>query len=274
MMEHPSKILQRLQGRARKRFGQHFLASQDVVDQIVATSRASAGDRVLEIGPGLGIMTDRLLKTGAEVTAMELDRDLGDYLEERFPELTLHRGDALKQDWGTLLSGGGWKCVSNLPYNVGTKIVTQLVQQSETFSSLVVMLQREVGERMAAPAGDRKRGSLHIEAYARCRVALRVKPGAFHPPPKVESVVLSLVLRDKPLLGGASPKVFAEVVRAGFSTQRKAVHNPLGRIFDKAEVKIALAEAGVSPMARPGVMTLEQWGAVACRLEGSQRNTK
>ena len=174
-----------------------------------------------------------------------------------------------------MLDGGGWKCVSNLPYNVGTKIVIQLVQRPEIFSRLVVMVQKEVAERMVAGPGDRKRGSLsvHMEAWTRSRLALRVKPGAFHPPPKVDSAVVDVKLREAPLLGGASPAFFEKVVRAGFAAPRKAVHNPLGRAFGKADVKSALSGAEVTPMARPGTLTVEQWGRIARHLEDSQRNT-
>lgn len=271
-MEHPAQILKALQGRARKRFGQHFLASQSIVDQIVATAQVGEGDPILEIGPGLGVMTDRLLAAGGAVTAVELDRDLADYLTERFPELTLVRGDAAKQDWGTLLKGGGWKCISNLPYNVGTRIVTELVRRPETFSRLVVMVQREVAERMVAGPGDRKRGSLsvHMEAWARCRLALRVKPGAFHPPPKVDSAVVDIQLRPAPLVGEAEPDVFQAVVRAGFAAPRKAVHNPLRRAFGAVDVKRALHDAGVTPMARPGTLSLEQWGHIATLIGRAQ----
>lgn len=274
-MTHPSQILKQLQGRARKRFGQHFLASTSVVDQIVATAGVGEGDKILEIGPGLGVMTERMLAAGARVTAVELDRDLADYLEETYPNLTLVRGDAAKQDWPALLDGGGWKCVSNLPYNVGTKIVTELVKHPAVFSRLVVMVQREVAERMVAEAGERKRGSLsvHMEAWTRARLAIRVKPGAFHPPPKVDSAVVDAKLREAPLLEGTSAAFFEQVVRSGFAAPRKAVHNPLGRAFGKTDVKTALEAAGVTPMARPGTLTLAQWGKVACHLEDSQRNT-
>jgi 16S rRNA (adenine1518-N6/adenine1519-N6)-dimethyltransferase len=226
----------------------------------------------LEIGPGLGVMTDRLLAAGGAVTAVELDRDLADYLTERFPALTLVRGDAAKQDWGTLLEGGGWKCISNLPYNVGTRIVTGLVRRPETFSRLVVMVQREVAERMVARPGDRKRGSLsvHMEAWSRCRLVLRVKPGAFHPPFKVDLAVVDIKLRPSPLVGEAEPAVFEAVVRAGFSSPRKAVHNPLRHAFGNVDVKTALHDAGVKPMARPGTLTLEQWGSVATFIGKSQ----
>jgi len=273
-MEHPAQILKKLRGQARKRFGQHFLASEGVVDQIVATAQVAAGDRVLEIGPGLGVMTDKLLHAGAAVTAVELDRDLAAYLTERFPDIRLVQGDAAKQDWDAILEGDGWKCVSNLPYNVGTRIVTQLVKRPQTFSRLVVMVQKEVAERMVAPAGERKRGSLsvHMEAYARCRLAIRVKPGAFHPPPKVDSAVVDIRLHPAPLLGGVEPAFFEEVVRVGFSSPRKAVHNPLGRVFGKADVKSALGDAGVKPMARPGTLALEEWSRVAAILQ-EQRNT-
>lgn len=271
-MDHPSKVLKTLQGKARKRFGQHFLASPHIVQQIVDCAQVNDGDRILEIGPGLGVMTERLIATGQPVTAVELDRDLADHLVAQFPSLTLIRGDAARQVWPELLDGGGWKCVSNLPYNVGTKIVTELVRHPQIFSRLVVMVQREVAERMVAAPGDRKRGSLsvHMEAHAQCRLALHVKPGAFYPPPKVDSAVVDIRLRPAPLIGGVSPALFETVVRAGFSAPRKAVHNPLRKIAGKDTVKKILDDAGVVPMARAGTLTLEAWGNIASAIANSQ----
>lgn len=263
-MQHPAQILKALEGRARKRFGQHFLASEGIVNNIVRLAGVSSGDRVLEIGPGLGVMTEKLLETGAEVVAVELDRDLAAYLRERFPSLTLIEGDAVQQDWAQL-GGGGWKCVSNLPYNVGTKLVTEMVTRPQVFDRLVVMLQREVAQRMSAPVGDRKRGSLsvHIEAHATARMAIRVRPGAFHPPPRVESTVLDVTLRQTPLIGRSQARFFGQVVQAGFSAPRKTVRNGLSSLFPRPIVERALVFADVAKNARPAQLSLDEWTRVA-----------
>jgi len=255
----PAALLRQLQGQARKRFGQHFLTSPGTVKKIVATAGVGQGSQVLEIGPGLGVLTEALLSVGAAVTAVELDRDLAAFLRQRHPTLRLVEGDAAKMDWPTLLPGTGWRCVANLPYNVGTRLVTELVTLPGTFDRLVVMLQREV-----APAGSRKRGSLsvHTEAFSRARIAIRVLPGSFHPPPKVDSAVIELILRKTPQIGSASAAQFSRVNRAAFSAPRKTLRNALRSTFPTDVVRAGLAEAGVDGGCRASTLTVEQ----VCRL--------
>ncbi|MFT5682680.1 MAG: 16S rRNA (adenine1518-N6/adenine1519-N6)-dimethyltransferase [Myxococcota bacterium] len=261
----PAALLRQLQGHARKRFGQHFLTSAPTVQRIVRTAGVGEGSRVLEIGPGLGVLTEALLAAGADVTAVELDRDLSAFLRERHPTLNLIVADAVKLDWPALLPGSGWRCVANLPYNIGTRLVTRMVVLPGTFDRLVVMLQREVAERMVAPAGNRKRGSLsvHMEAYATVRLAIRVPPGAFHPPPRVESAVLEVNLRETPLIGTASIEQFARVNRAAFSAPRKTLRNALRSLFSAEIVRNGLAEAGVDGSVRASTLTVEQVARMA-----------
>ncbi len=261
MAEHPATLLKRIEGRARRRFGQHFLASPGVVQRIVSVAGVRAGDRVLEIGPGLGVLTEALLEAGAEVTAVELDRDLAAFLAARFPGLRLIEGDAARQDWASLLPGGGWKCVSNLPYNVGTKLVTEMVCQPQTFARLVVMLQKEVAARMVAPAGDRKRGSLsvHMEAHAATRLALKVPPGAFHPPPRVDSAVIVADLFEEPRTGGVPSQRFEAVVRVAFSAPRKSLRNALRSGFARERIAAALQAADLDGGRRAATITVEEF---------------
>ena len=261
---HPAALLKQLQGQARKRFGQHFLASPSTVKKIVTVAGVGEGSRVLEVGPGLGVLTEALLASGAAVTAVELDRDLAAFLRQRHPDLTLIEADAAKIDWAELLPGSGWRCVANLPYNVGTRLVTSMVVLPTTFDRLVVMLQREVAERMAAPAGSRKRGSLsgHMEAFAEIRLAIRVPPGAFHPPPKVESAVIEVKLRPVPLIGDVPVEHFTRVNRAAFSAPRKTLRNALRRTFPRPIVESGLADAGVDGGCRASTLTVDQ----VCRL--------
>lgn len=265
---HPKVLLDSMGGEARKRFGQHFLASPGVVSGILRVARAGEGSRVVEIGPGLGVMTAPLLDTGAEVVAVELDRDLAAFLRERHPELRLVEGDAVEVDWLELLEEGGWSVVANLPYNVGTRIVTRLLRCPERFERLVVMVQREVAERFVAPAGDRKRGSLSVfvEARAEARVALQVPPGAFHPPPKVDSAVVELVLRPAPEVAGLELDHLEAVVRAGFAQPRKMLRRTLGVAFGREVAAAALEAAGVSPTARPGTVSLAGWAELTRAL--------
>ncbi|MDG1480516.1 MAG: 16S rRNA (adenine(1518)-N(6)/adenine(1519)-N(6))-dimethyltransferase RsmA [Myxococcota bacterium] len=261
----PAALLRQLQGTARKRFGQHFLTSAPTVQRIVRTSGVGEGSRVLEVGPGLGVLTEALLAVGAEVTAVELDRDLAAFLRERHTTLNLIEADAVKVDWPTVLPGAGWRCVANLPYNVGTRLVTTMVVLPDTFDRLVVMLQREVAERMVAPAGSRKRGSLsvHMEAFSEARIAIRVPPGAFHPPPKVDSAVIEVRLREVPLIGSASIKQFERVNRAAFSAPRKTLRNALRTAFSAPIVKNGLEEAGVDGSVRASTLTAAQVSRLA-----------
>ena len=276
-MKHPSHLLKELQGRARKRFGQHFLASEGVLRRIVAAAELGPAPRVLEIGPGLGGLTELLLEEGAEVLAVELDRDLAAFLRDRLghhEKLTVVEADAAKLDFGTLLDGSGWACVANLPYNVGTTITTHLLAHPERLDKLVLMLQKEVAERMVAPAGDRSRGSLsvYVEARAHGQVVLSVPPGAFHPPPKVHSSVIRLDLLPQPRSGPVRPAHLERVVRSAFSSPRKSIRNPLSADWPRERVDQALVEAGLDPTARPAVLDLDQWITLAACLPDGAGN--
>lgn len=267
-MTGPAQLLRTLETRARKRFGQHFLASDGIVRRIIEVADVGEGSRVLEIGPGLGVLTEALIGAGAEVTAVELDRDLIAFLQERLPAVRLVEGDGAKIDLDALLDGAGWQVVANLPYNVGTRIITGLLARPDKFDRLTVMVQKEVAQRMVAPAGARNRGSLSVYVEARAAAAIRIKvpPGAFHPPPRVHSAVVDLELRSVPTLGGQQPAHFDRVVRAAFSSPRKTVRNTLRSAFDGAAVDAALAAAGVDPTARPATLTVSAFGELAGHL--------
>ncbi len=261
---HPARLLATFGGRARKRFGQNFLASPAVVESIVAAAIDGPQARVFEIGPGLGVLTGALLHAGAEVTAFEIDRDLVPFLTERFADsaLTLHEVDATTVDWNTALQGDGWVCAANLPYNVGTGLLVELLKWPVKVSRLVVMLQEEVAMRVLAPAGDRARGSLSVYCQARAKVSrvVRVPPGAFHPPPKVKSAVIRL--DPLPNVDSVALRSMERVVRMAFAAPRKMVRSGLSAGFPRDAVERALVEAGVSETARPGDLTVEQWSTV------------
>ena len=270
MTGHPARDLADLERRARKRFGQHFLVAEDTARSIVRASRVGAGDRVVEIGPGLGMLTGRLLEAGPEVVAVEVDADLAAHLGARHPGLRLVQADARRVDWGALLPGAGWVCVANLPYNVGTRLTLAMLSAPRTFDRLVLMLQREVVDRMAAPAGDRARGSLSVAVQARARVRrlMRVPPGAFHPPPKVDSAVVELVL--EPRLRAEEYDAFERAVRAGFRSPRKMLRRSLKTAYGPI-AEAALDAAGVDATARPAELTHEEWQALAQALVGTAK---
>jgi 16S rRNA (adenine1518-N6/adenine1519-N6)-dimethyltransferase len=271
-MEHPSHLLKLLQhGHARKRFGQHFLASEGVLRRIVAGAEVVSGDRVVEIGPGLGGLTECLLEAGCEVLAVELDRDLAAFLRGRLgerPGFSLVEQDATTVDWVTLLPGEGWSCVANLPYNVGTSLVTEMLRHPGRLKRLVVMLQKEVAERIVAKAGDRKRGSLSVfcQSRAAARLLLRVPPGAFMPPPKVESAVIVLDLLPEPVTGGVAPDVFEAFVRVGFEAPRKTLGRTLGSRYGRTAVLEALEALGLPEKSRAAELDVATWGRLAVAM--------
>ncbi|MFO0007209.1 MAG: ribosomal RNA small subunit methyltransferase A [bacterium] len=203
-----------------------------------------------------------------------MDRDLVAFLSERFAaplasgQLRLVPGDAAKVDWPTLLPGAGWICAANLPYNVGTGILTAMVDLPGTFRRLVLMLQREVARRVVAGAGDEARGSLsvYVEARAEARVAIKVPPGCFFPAPKVHSAVLQIDLLAAPRTGAVAPALLEAVCLGAFAQPRKALRKSLRARWPGEAVDAALEAAGVHPLARPADLDLPAWLRVAAAL--------
>ena len=277
---HPSLRLKALGAHARRRFGQNFLASEGVISGIVRAAELKPGQRVLEIGPGLGAMTRALLDAGADLTVVELDRDLAGHLRDWLgacPRLRIIEGDALRQDWAALFNvpQGGLPddekivVVANLPYNVGTTILTTLLASPHIFSRLVLMLQREVADRIVAQQGDRDRGSLSVycEARASRRVALKVPPGAFVPPPKVHSAVLDLRLFPVAALEGEPPEAVEALLRVAFSQPRKTLRRCLADHYGVERADLALLVAQVDGGLRPSELRLTQAIALSRALE-------
>jgi len=260
-MSHPATLLKALEQRAKKRFGQHFLASSGIVQNILDVAQVGPGSTVLEIGPGLGILTEALVGSGASVTAVELDRDMAAFIRERLPEVNLIETDAAKLVFDEHLSGSGWRCVANLPYNAATRMITRMLERPDVFDQLVVMVQKEVAERFVAPAGDRKRGSLSVftEARAEAKIRIRVPPGAFHPPPRVHSAVVEFKIRPKPTIGDAPVAVFDAVVRGAFVQPRKTLRNNISATYSRDVADAAIADAGIAPTVRPAVLTLDEF---------------
>lgn len=263
--DDPRAVLRALEQRARRRFGQHFLTDRGVVDRIVRSSRITAGAKVVEIGPGIGMLTRSLVEAGADVLAVELDRDLAAYVAEVFPTVRVVEADAARVDWAALCPGAGHHVVANLPYNVGTTLTMQLVRMPGTFASITVMLQREVVNRLCAEPGSKTYGALSVEAQVRARVrfVLAVPPNRFHPPPKVDSAVVRLELFDAPEVGTVTPDQFDAVVRAAFSQRRKTAANALGARYGRDRARRVLEAAGVPPMARAEQLDAATFRALA-----------
>ena len=267
-MLHPALRLQMLETRAKRRFGQNFLVDPGVVSRIVRVAGVRPGERALEIGPGLGILTEALLNAGAEVTAIELDRDLAEGIREALPRVRLVEGDAMRVDMGALLEGEGWRVAANLPYNVATPILMELLKLgAPRISTMALMFQREVADRLVATPADDAFGALSVQVQARANVerALELPPQSFHPAPKVHSTVVRFEL-IQPDYGGVSEKHFDRVVRAGFAQRRKFVANSLTSAFLREDVDRALAGAGIVPTLRAERIDLPGWRRIAAGL--------
>lgn len=252
------------QGRARKRFGQHFLVDTFVIDAIVDLVAPGPGDRVLEIGPGRGALTDVLANTGAALTVVEIDRDLAAALAARFEgrgDVEVVEGDALSFDYGQLAPAGApWKLVGNLPYNISTPLLLRLLEYATSFLSLVVMVQHEVAERLAASPGSRDYGRLSVMTQRECVVerCLDVGPDAFAPPPRVDSAVLTLRPLGRPRDAQAD-RWFAELVRRAFTARRKTLANALRGQVAPAQ----LERCGIDPGARAEAVPVAAWERLA-----------
>jgi 16S rRNA (adenine1518-N6/adenine1519-N6)-dimethyltransferase len=248
--------------------GQNFVADPNTVRRIARLSGAGAGTHVLEIGAGLGSLTLALAETGADVVAVETDRHLVPVLRQVVADagVEIVEGDALKLDLAGLLgerSPGPWSLVANLPYNVATPLVIRVLVEVPAVTQLLVMVQREVGERMAAAAGEDPYGavSVRIAYFSRAEVVGRVPAAVFIPTPRVESVLVRLVRRAEPAVDPAlvSYDRLNAVVRAGFSQRRKMLRRSLAGVVEPA----AFERAGVRPDARAEELDVEAWGRLA-----------
>jgi len=255
----------------RARLDQHFLVDPAVADRIVAAARLRPGDAVVEIGPGRGILTERLLAAGADVTAVEIDERLHAALAERFgagERLRPLRADFLDVELSSLPSP--CKIVSNLPYSVATPILQRLLPWAG-WTGALLMFQKEVAERVEAGPGGRDYGvlSVSVAIFASAERLFDVGRFSFRPPPKVESSVVSLSRRDKPALPeGVGPEEVLRVVKAAFSQRRKMAANAVASALslDRAAVVRALGACGVDATARAETISLDAFARVAIAL--------
>jgi 16S rRNA (adenine1518-N6/adenine1519-N6)-dimethyltransferase len=251
--------------RPKKHFGQHFLHDRGVIDRIVAAIAPQPGDRLVEIGPGEGALTLPLLRVAGRLTVVELDAELIDPLRERtrdVGDLEIIHADVLNTDFAELAGGGKLRIAGNLPYYVSTPILFHCLRFVDAIADMHFMLQKEVVERMAAAAGGKVYGRLSVMLQLACKVEplLRVAPGAFRPPPKVESAVVRLVpLPTAQRPDPAHARVIEVLVRAAFGQRRKTLANSL-RGFADAE---AIRAAGIDPRARAENVPPEGYVALA-----------
>lgn len=236
---------------AKKSLGQHFLHERGVIDRMLLAISPKPGDRFVEIGPGQGALTFPLLDRHGALTAIEFDRDLLEPLTAAARargELTLIHSDVMNVDFTALAAGEPFRLVGNLPYNLSSPILFHALDHAASIRDMHFMLQKEVVDRMAAAPGSKVYGRLSVMLQAYCTVTslFKVPPGAFRPPPKVDSAVVRLVPRPPERVGIDDPRRFADIVRAAFGQRRKTLRNALGNVCDTEQI----VAAGIDPQTR------------------------
>ena len=259
--------------RPKKSLGQHFLKDRSVSPRIANTAGIEPSDLIIEVGPGEGVLTEELARrldpNAGKLVAVELDSNLIPRLEERFasyPHVTIVHADVLEISPVDLSVGRPYKLVANLPYYITSAILRHFLEATQKPVSLTVMVQREVAERMVARPPDMSLLAVSVQFYGRPSVAFRVPPGAFKPPPKVDSAVVHIDTY-KP---GENPldlqdeQLFFKVAHAGFGQKRKQLGNTLATGLDlpKEEAIVCLLEAGIDPSRRAETLSLQEWAAL------------
>jgi 16S rRNA (adenine1518-N6/adenine1519-N6)-dimethyltransferase len=268
--------LRRLMGaerlRPRKSLSQNFLTDPEALDAIVAAAELRPGDRVVEVGPGLGVLTRRLLAAGASVLAVELDTRLAEYLRRELygvDRFELIEADALDLHPRELFPGEPFKLVANIPYHITSPLLHAFLEGERPPELTVLLVQLEVAERVAAPPGGMSYLSVFAQNVADVEIVARVPAGAFEPAPAVDSAVLRLRRRPAPVVAaGEDRPPFYRVVQAGFRQRRKQIHNGLSRELpvEREAVTAALERCGVTPDRRPQTLTVEEWACLATVL--------
>ncbi len=258
--------------RAKKSLGQNFLKDPHYLGRIVDAARVGPDDQVLEIGPGLGHLTAVLAQRAGKVLAVEVDDRLIPHLQKEFEGLKnveLVHADALEYDYRAL--DGDWKVVANLPYYISTPIIQKLIEHRKKFVSFTLMLQKEVAERIAAPPGGKEYGylSVLVQFYTVPRIEFKVPPGAFTPRPEVDSIVITLAVREQPAVQVRDERFFMRVVKAAFSQRRKTLRNALKQLEVPAERMAAVQEGtGIDLGRRAETLSVEEFGKLADFLRG------
>jgi len=252
----------------KKRLGQHFLVDRNILSKVVRTAQIGKEDVVLEVGPGLGEMTMALARVAKRVIAVEIDAGLFEILRKKLadtPHVEVVQSDILKVDFKHFFGKEGQpiKVVANLPYQITTPLLFRFIEAKEVFSTFTLMLQREVAERMAAPAGGKDYGPLSIFVQLFLDVSNRffIKPSAFSPSPKVESAVVHMVWKERPMVEKKDEEWFKRVVRAGFGYRRKTLVNALkhSEIPLPEGLESRMEKAGIDPRRRPETLTIEEF---------------
>ena len=259
----------------RRAFGQNFVSDPNTVRRIARMANVRATDHVVEIGAGLGSLTLALAETGARITAIEIDHGIAPVLRDvvkDLPNVSVVVGDALELDWNEIIPpGSSAVVVANLPYNVATPLVADLLDAIPQISRFVVMVQKEVALRLASSVGSSDYGAISVKVayWATARVLGDVPPSVFIPRPKVTSSIIEITRRETPAVGPhIEPQQLFKVIRMGFGQRRKMLRRSLAAIATPENFE----NAGVSPEARPEELNVEQWGRLATEIQKNHRS--
>jgi 16S rRNA (adenine1518-N6/adenine1519-N6)-dimethyltransferase len=275
LLSQTKAILRRFDLRVKKGLGQNFLVDGDVLDAIVSAAGLSRGDTVIEVGPGLGILTAELAKRAGWVIAIELDDRFAEVLAKTLPydNVVILNQDVLGTDPAALLEGRAprfppaltfYKVVANLPYYITSPVLRHFLEAPVKPRTMVVMVQKEVAAAITAPAGKRSLLSIAVQFYGRPQIVVNVPAAAFFPPPEVDSAVVKIDVYPRPPVPVDDADGFFNLVKAGFAAARKQVANSLaqGLGLAKEDVLSLLNEAGIDPVRRAETFTLEEWAGL------------
>lgn len=262
-------ICKRFDIKMSKKLGQNFLIKRGIVDEIVHAAELTVGEPVLEVGPGIGTLTQGLAQSGADVTAIELDCRLLEVLDTTlasYDNVRIIHGDVLKLDVPTIMNHKPFKVVANLPYYITTPIIMSLLESKLPIERLVVMVQKEVALRMVAKPGTKDYGALSVavQYYTEPDIVLDVPPKSFLPAPAVTSSVIRCILRDKPPVDVIDEKLFFRVVKAGFAQRRKTFANTMRTTgLSKEQIDDILVKANIDGQRRGETFSLQEFADVA-----------
>lgn len=260
----------------RKGWGQHFLVDRNILNKVIRTAQIEKGDVVLEVGPGLGEMTLALARQAKQVISIEIDPKLVELLKKKlvdFPNINVVERDVLTLDFKKIFTqlSQRIKVVANLPYQISTPLLFHFIEAKEVFSTLTLMLQREVAERMVASSGSKAYGplSIFVQLFSELSICFLVKPSAFFPPPKVESAVIHMTWREKPLVKLEEEKWFRKVVRGCFGYRRKTLINALKHsgLSLPRDVEAKMEKIEIDPQRRPETLTIQEFASLAEALK-------
>ncbi len=260
-----AELLHQFGLRPDKSLGQNFLHDESALQKITAAAQITPADEVLEIGPGLGALTRHLAQAARTVTAVEIDARLLPalrYVLADFPNVRLIHDDILRLNPADLMHRDGYIVAANIPYYITSAILRHLLEAAPKPRRLVLTVQREVAERIIARNGKMSLLALSVQVYGTPRIAARIPAGAFYPPPKVDSAVLSVEIHPQPQIPAENLDIFFRLIKAGFSQKRKTLRNALsaGLHWSKEETAHFLEEGHVAPQRRAETLSLDEWG--------------